>query len=110
MIRKELATRVERLIAQRQAFVVATVVRARRPTSVHPGDTAVVLSDGTIVGFVGGVCAESSVRLQSLRALETGEPLLLRLVAGDDEDMGGGAEIGYLHHLHGRREGCVSSA
>jgi xanthine dehydrogenase accessory factor len=86
MIRKELATRVERLIAQRQAFVMATVVRARRPTSVHPGDTAVVLSDGTILGFVGGVCAESSVRLQSLRALETGEPLLLRLVPGDDED------------------------
>ena len=64
-------------------FVIATVVRARRPTSVRPGDSAIVLGDGTIEGFVGGVCAESTVRLYSLRVLETGEPLLLRLVPGD---------------------------
>ena len=68
---------------ERTPFVIATVVRARRPTSVRPGDCAVVLADGTIEGFVGGVCAESSVRLYSLRALETGEPVLLRLVPGD---------------------------
>jgi xanthine dehydrogenase accessory factor len=42
-----------------------------------------VLADGTIEGFVGGVCAEASVRLYSHRALETGEPVLLRLVPGD---------------------------
>jgi xanthine dehydrogenase accessory factor len=85
MIGTEQLTRVQRLIAERQPFVVATVVRAWRPTSVRPGDAAVVLPDGTIEGFVGGVCATSSVRLQSLRALETGEPLLLRLVPGDDD-------------------------
>jgi xanthine dehydrogenase accessory factor len=85
MIRNQLAVQVEQLIAQRRPFVLATVVRALRPTSVRPGDAAVVLADGTIDGFVGGVCAASSVRLHSLRALETGEPLLLRLVPEDDE-------------------------
>ena len=80
MIRGELARRAERLAADRLPFAVATVVRARRPTSVHAGDSALVLADGTIDGFVGGVCAESSVRLHGLRVLETGEPLLLRLV------------------------------
>jgi xanthine dehydrogenase accessory factor len=64
-------------------FVLATVVRARQPTSVRAGDSAVVLADGTIEGFVGGTCASSSVRLHSLRVLETGEPVLLRLVPGD---------------------------
>jgi xanthine dehydrogenase accessory factor len=59
--------------------VQATVVRVQRPTSVRPGDSALVLADGTIEGFVGGVCAEESVRLHALRVLETGEPLLLRL-------------------------------
>ncbi len=83
MIKGELAQRVARLVEDRTPFVIATVVGARRPTSVRPGDTAVVLGDGTIDGFVGGVCAESSVRLYSLRALETREPLLLRLVPGD---------------------------
>jgi len=85
MIRNELAIRMQQLIAQHQPFVLATVVRARRPTSVRPGDTALVLSDGSIDGFVGGVCAASSVRLQSLRAMETAEPLLLRLLPGDDQ-------------------------
>lgn len=84
MLRDELAEQVQRLLAERTPFVLATVVRARRPTSVRPGYCAVVLADGTIEGFVGGMCAESSVRLYSLRALETGEPLLLRLVPGDD--------------------------
>ncbi len=80
MIGGELAAEVQSLLAERTPFVVATVIRARRPTSVRPGDAAIVLGDGTVKGFVGGVCAESSVRLHSLRALETGEPLLLRLV------------------------------
>jgi len=70
------------LAAARRPFVTATVLRVRRPASVHPGDRALVLADGTIEGFVGGACARESVRLHALRALETGEPLLLRIVAG----------------------------
>jgi xanthine dehydrogenase accessory factor len=85
MINAELSTQFERLLAEREPFVLATVVRARRPTSVRPGNAALVHSDGTIEGFVGGICAESSVRLYSLRVLETGEPLLLRLVPGDED-------------------------
>jgi xanthine dehydrogenase accessory factor len=80
----KLARRVEALIAERTPFVVATVVRAQRPTSVHPGDSGIVLGDGTIEGFVGGACAETSVRLQALRSLETGEALLLRIVPEGD--------------------------
>jgi xanthine dehydrogenase accessory factor len=83
MLRGDLADRAHRLVVQRTPFVLATVVRARRPASVRPGYCAVVLADGTIEGFVGGTCAESSVRLYSLRALETGEPVLLRLVPGE---------------------------
>jgi xanthine dehydrogenase accessory factor len=85
MIEGDLAVRVEQLLGERTPFVMATVVRARHPTSVRPGDAAVVLGDGTIDGFVGGVCAESSVRLHALRAMETGEPLLLRLVPDGDD-------------------------
>jgi xanthine dehydrogenase accessory factor len=86
MIRRQLIKRVQQLGDERVPFVLATVVRARRPTSVRAGDSAVVLGDGTIEGFVGGDCATSSVRLHSRKALETGEPVLLRLVPGDSED------------------------
>ena len=85
MIKAKLASKVAQLTSDRVPFVLATVVRARRPASVRPGDTAIVLPDGTIDGFVGGQCAESSVRLYSLRGLETGEALLLRLIPGVDQ-------------------------
>src|SRR3954469_13093682 len=87
MIKGELARRMQRLLSERSPFVTATVVRALHPTSVRPGDSALVLADGTIDGFVGGVCAQASVRLHAARALETGEAVILRLEPG-----GGGEE------------------
>jgi xanthine dehydrogenase accessory factor len=82
MIKGDLAHRVDELLAAREPFVHATVVRAAAPTSVKPGDSALVLADGTIDGFVGGTCAQASVRLHAVRAMETGDTILLRLVAG----------------------------
>ena len=84
-MRSELTGRADALTASRTAYAVATVVRRQRPSSVRPGDSAIVLMDGTIEGFVGGACAEESVRLHALRVLETGEPLLLRIVPGPDD-------------------------
>jgi xanthine dehydrogenase accessory factor len=71
--------RADQLREGRTPFVLATVVRAERPTSAKAGDRALVLPDGTMEGFVGGTCAESTVRLQGLRLLETGESALLRI-------------------------------
>jgi len=88
MISSALARRTEELAGERAAFAVATVVRVTRPSSVHPGDSALVLADGTIEGFVGGVCAADSVRLHALRAMETGEAVLLRLEPEAEADPG----------------------
>lgn len=103
MIRGELLERMERLLAERVPFVTATVVRAAKPTSVRPGDSALVLGDGTIDGFVGGVCAQASVRLYAARALETGEALLLRLLPGgaEDEDVRDGVIVAHNPCLSG---------
>ncbi|MET0765037.1 MAG: XdhC family protein [Blastococcus sp.] len=68
------------LTRTREPFVQATVVRAQKPTSAHAGDTALVRVDGSIEGFVGGTCAEASVREFGLRVLDRNEPLLLRIV------------------------------
>ncbi|WP_104130269.1 XdhC family protein [Cryobacterium sp. N21] len=76
------ATLERELVARREAFVHATVVRAQRPTSAHAGDTALVRATGEIDGFVGGTCVEASVRLYSLQVLESRQPLLLKVVAG----------------------------
>lgn len=80
----ELADRAADLSLARKPYVLATVVRVNRPTSAKPGDRALVLADGTLEGFIGGTCAESTVRLQGLLVLETGRSTLLRLIPGDD--------------------------
>jgi xanthine dehydrogenase accessory factor len=72
--------RAGQLVQARTPFVRATVVRAEQPTSAHPGDEAIVLPDGTIEGFVGGECAQNSVRQATFCALQTGESVLLRVL------------------------------
>ncbi len=81
--RTRLASRVADLAARRTPFVSATVVRAQCPTSARPGDAAVILSDGTIEGFIGGQCAEGSVKAAALGLLDSGEALLLRIVPSE---------------------------
>jgi xanthine dehydrogenase accessory factor len=92
VISGELSDRAERLRSDRVPFVVATVVRAQRPTSARVGDTAVILEDSTIEGFVGGICAQATIRLYAAEALARGEPLVLRIVPAGGE--GGDATDG----------------
>ncbi len=80
------AERADALVRRRMPFVQATVVRAQEPTSARPGDSAVILADGSIEGFVGGVCAESSVRIAALDTLRDGNTLLLRVLPDHDSD------------------------
>jgi xanthine dehydrogenase accessory factor len=80
MITGPLSTRARELTEQGAVFVTATVVRVEHPTSAKPGNVALVHEDGSMEGFVGGVCAQNSVRLYSLKAIERGEPLLLRIL------------------------------
>lgn len=80
-----LAARAAELSRAQVPFVQAIVVRALHPTSAHAGDTALVHADGEIEGFVGGTCAESSLRVHALEVLVTGEPMLLRIQAGAPE-------------------------
>ena len=79
MSRPDVAERAAELRRAGTPFVHARVVLAERPTSAKPGDEAIVLADGTIEGFVGGSCAESTVRLQSMALLDSGESMLLRI-------------------------------
>lgn len=94
MISGALTRRARELTEQGSPFVIATVVRVQRPTSVEPGDVALVCADGTIEGFVGGVCAQHSVRLYSLKAIEDGRPVLLRILPDGAESPDGDSVAG----------------
>lgn len=79
----QIADRVSELTGARTPFVRATVVRAQAPTSVHAGDDAIVLADGTLEGFVGGQCTQNSVRTAALAALSDANATLLRVLPDD---------------------------
>ena len=79
-----MSERVQQLRRSRTPFVHATVVRAQQPASAHAGDQAILLPDGTIEGFVGGHCAQNSVRKAALGALQAGESVLLRVLPDGD--------------------------
>jgi xanthine dehydrogenase accessory factor len=72
-------------LPDREPYATAIVVHVQKPTSARPGDSAVVFADGRIEGFVGGVCAESTVRIHALRTIASGEPLLLRILPGEGD-------------------------
>lgn len=84
-MRHRMSARVAELTSARVPFVHATVVRSQEPSSARPGDDAVILGDGRIEGFVGGQCAEESVRAAALDSLAAGESLLLRVLPDGGE-------------------------
>ncbi len=63
----------------KQPFVLATVVRIEKPTSAKPGAKAIITEDGELIGWIGGSCAEPTVKRESARSLRDGKPRLLRL-------------------------------
>ncbi len=85
----DLADRSRELRDSRVPFVHARVVLAEAPTSAKPGAEALVLPDGTIEGFVGGTCAESTLRAQALTMLDSGESLLLRITPSPEDEQPG---------------------
>ncbi len=68
-----------KLHEQGQPFVIATVVRVEKPTSAKPGAKAIITQAGELTGWVGGSCAEPTVKREAAKVLQDGRPRLLRL-------------------------------
>jgi len=75
-------------------FVLATVVRAEKPTSAKVGAKAIVTEDGALTGWIGGSCAEPTVRREAKKALQDGQARLLRLCPA--EKMGQAPQEGVI--------------
>ena len=68
-----------RLRAEDQPFVIATVVAYKSPQSAKPGSKAIIKSDGSIDGWIGGGCVQPIVIREAKRALDTGKPRLVSI-------------------------------
>ncbi len=58
---------------KRQRYAKATVVRRKIPSSGKPGDSAIILEDGTMHGWIGGGCTQGIVLKEALLAIKDGK-------------------------------------
>ncbi|MGZ5240622.1 MAG: XdhC family protein [Caldimonas sp.] len=75
----ELMERARELNARGEPYALVTVVRAVAPTSAYLGAQAIVLADGTLLGWIGGGCAKGVVVGAAQGAIASGEPKLVRI-------------------------------
>lgn len=74
------------LLAREEPFVLATVVAYKSPQSAKTGSKAIIKSDGTLIGWVGGGCVQPIVLREAKQALQTGNPKLLTISPDDLRD------------------------
>lgn len=82
----DVLARAVELAARREPFALATVVWRRAPSSGHVGSKAIIRADGTIDGWLGGACAQPTVRREAIAAIGDGRPRLLFLGQPDELD------------------------
>jgi len=86
----ELFARMTSLRQSRTPFVLATVVASYPPQSVRAGAKAIILSDGSIDGWIGGGCIRPIVLDEACDALASATPRLVRMNAGRRTDRAAG--------------------
>ena len=78
-MQKDFYDQVQTLRNNGNPFVIATVVRAEKPTSAKVGAKAIITEEGALTGWIGGSCAEPTVKREAKKALQDGQPRLIRL-------------------------------
>lgn len=86
-----------------QPFALATVVRTEDATAAKAGAKALIRADGSMVGWIGGGCAQGAARKAAGDALLDGRPRMVR-VYPKDRPAAAGSATGI--ELHG--SGCPS--
>jgi xanthine dehydrogenase accessory factor len=74
------------LRAREEPFVLATVVAYKSPQSAKPGSKAIIKSDGSMIGWIGGGCVQPIVLREAKQALQTGHPKLLTISPDEPRD------------------------
>jgi xanthine dehydrogenase accessory factor len=90
----ELYSRAAELASLGESFAIATVVRVAGSASARRGSKAIIDQSGKLLfGWVGGGCAESAVKSEALKCIESGLPCMIT-VDMRDEQLGVGMPCG----------------
>jgi xanthine dehydrogenase accessory factor len=79
----EFLSKATALHAEGCPFAFAIVVRHEPPVSGKAGDKAIVQTDGSVWGWIGGGCVQPLVVREALKAIEAGRPRLIRIAPSD---------------------------
>jgi xanthine dehydrogenase accessory factor len=96
----EFLSRASTLRSAERPFAMAIVIRFQPPVSGKPGDKAIVEADGRIWGWVGGGCVQPLVIREALKAIEEGNPRLVRIAPSSSPKTDEGT-INYPMTCHG---------
>ena len=77
--RDEIVETMAQLIRVEEPFALATVVRTIAAAAAKPGAKALIRSDGSMIGWVGGGCTRAAVEQAARRALADGKARLIRV-------------------------------
>src|SRR5678816_3899464 len=86
MTDRDFFQQVERLRADEEPFVLATVVAYKSPQSAKPGSKAIIKANGEMIGWVGGGCVQPIVLREAKQALQNGRPKLLTISPDEPRD------------------------
>jgi len=88
---KELLEEIAKRRAAGEVTALATVVRTKGSTPRKTGAKMLILSDGKILGTIGGGCGEADVWSEAMEAIRDGSPRLvqvdLTIDTAEDEGM-----------------------
>ncbi len=77
---------IKELNNQRIKYAQATIVRRQIPCSSRLGDSAIILEDGTLHGWIGGGCTKGIVLKEGLESINTNKPQFIRISPSPQED------------------------
>ena len=97
---EEFFEKIAELHEAKEPFVVATVIRIEGSASAKPGAKAIIDKHGkTLMGWVGGGCAESAVCQEALACLEDEQTRIVPIDL-DDEVLGVGMPCGGMMEVY----------
>ena len=79
-----------KLSKKRVSFATAVVVKHDTPISGKSGDKAIILNDGSLLGWIGGGCTNTIVIKEGLSALNSGKSKLIVIDPEKNSDNGPG--------------------
>jgi xanthine dehydrogenase accessory factor len=95
----ELIDQISKYMGQGEEFAIAQVIWREAPSSGKPGDKAIILKDGSLIGWIGGGCVKGIAVKEAQEAIRENRSRLVR-IDPDEENSEDGSHKTYHMACH----------